>query len=72
MIFDYLDIKRRLILTDLADGSQFIESLFGGLDFMKSYNPLKNLIWNEEDNRWMNIKLYSDNFIKKYPDLTDK
>lgn len=67
LIFDFLDVKKRLILTDLVDGSQFIESLFGDLKFMESHNPLNSLTWNSVDDRWMNIKLYGEGFIKKYP-----
>jgi len=69
LIFNHLGVKKRLFLTDLVDSSQFIESLFGSLEFMKSYNPLNNLIWNKIDNKWTNVKLYGENFVKKYPNL---
>ena len=68
-IFDYFQIKKRLILTDMIDGSEMIKSIFGNLDFLKAYNPLKNFIWSDIDEKWMNIKLYGENFVKKYPDL---
>ena len=65
LIFDHLGIKKRLILTDLVDGSEFLKSIYGNLDFLKSYNPLNNLKWNDIDKKWMNIKLYGENFVKK-------
>ncbi len=49
LLFEYLDIKDYLILNDLIDGKQLIKSVFGNLDFLKNYNPLKNLQWNEKD-----------------------
>jgi len=58
-----------LILNDLLDGIPLIESEFGNLNFLKKYNPLKNLIWNEKDNIWMNHKLFTEKFEKIYPKL---
>ena len=58
-----------LILNDLLDGTPLIESEFGNLNFLKKYNPLKNLIWNEEDKIWMNHKLFTEKFEKIYPKL---
>jgi len=69
LLFQYLGIKHYLILDDLVNGTNFIESIFGNLDFLKEYNPLTNLIWNPKDKIWMNHKLFSEKFEKVYPDL---
>ncbi len=69
LLFEYLEIKDYLILNDLIDGKQLIKSIFGKLDFLKKYNPLKNLKWNEEDKIWMNHKLFTEKFEPIYPDL---
>jgi len=55
-----------LILNDLLDGTPLIESELGNLNFLKKYNPLKNLIWNEKDKIWMNHKLFTEKFEKIY------
>jgi len=70
-IFELLDIKKYLVLTDMINGSEMLKSIFGNLDFLKEYNPLKNLIWNNLDKKWTNIKLYGENFGKKYPNLVE-
>ena len=44
-------------------------SVFGNLDFLKEYNSLRNLVWNERDNKWLNHKLFNENFEPQYPDL---
>lgn len=69
-LFEYLEIKDYLILNDLVDGSQLLKSIYGGLDFLKDYNPLKNLKWNPKDKQWMNHKLYTQKFEPIYPELT--
>jgi len=72
LLFEYLEIKDYLILNDLVDGSQLIKSIYGSLDFLKEYNPLKNLIWNPKDKQWMNHKLFTQKFEPIYPDLIHK
>ena len=47
LLFEYLEIENYIILNDLVDGKNLLKSIYGGLDFLKSYNPLKNLEWNE-------------------------
>lgn len=69
LLFQYLGIKHYLILHDLVDGTNLIESIFGNLDFLKEYNPLTNLKWNPKDKIWMNHKLFTEKFEKIYPDL---
>lgn len=72
LIFEYLGITHYVILNDLVDGKNLIRSIYGNLDFLKSYNPLKNLIWNNKDKIWMNHKLFDGKFNKIYPDLFPK
>jgi len=72
LLFQYLEIKHHLILDDLIDGRNLIKSVYGSLDFMKTYNPLKNLHWNVNDKIWMNHKLFTEKFEKIYPDLMFK
>ncbi|NVM38393.1 MAG: hypothetical protein HWN81_22550 [Candidatus Lokiarchaeota archaeon] len=69
LIFEYLKIGHYVIISDLADGKDFLKSIYGSLDFYKSYNPLKNLIWNNKDKIWMNHKLFTSKFEKIYPSL---
>jgi len=69
LIFEYFNIKYYLILTDLVDGRNLVKSIFGNLSFMDSYNPLKNLIWNDKDKIWINHKLFNEKFEPIYPDL---
>ncbi|MFX1309224.1 MAG: hypothetical protein ACFE8C_05940 [Promethearchaeota archaeon] len=69
LIFEYLGIKHYIILNDMVDGKYFLKSIYGNLDFLKSYNPLKNLIWNDKDKIWMNHKLFDGKFEKIYPDM---
>jgi hypothetical protein len=68
-IFEYLEIEHYVILNDLVDGKYLLKSIYKNLDFLKSYNPLKNLIWNNKDKKWMNHKLFTDKFEKRYPPL---
>ncbi len=72
LLFEYLEIKDYLILNDLVDGSNLLKSVFGGLKFLDSYNPLKNLIWNEKGKVWENHKLFTPKFEPIYPDLIEK
>jgi hypothetical protein len=69
LLFEYMEIDHYLILNDLIDGENLIKSTFNGLKFLKTYNPLTNLIWNDKDKRWGNHKLFNENFEPVYPDL---
>ncbi len=68
-LFENFEIKDYLILNNSSDGKQLMKSIFGTLDFLKKYNPLKNLKWNEKDKIWMNHKLFTQQFELIYPDL---
>ena len=68
-LFQFLKIRKYLILSDMVNGKNLIKNVYGNLDFLESYNPLKNLIWNNKDQRWMNHKLFGENFEPIYPDL---
>jgi len=72
LLFEYLEIKDYLILNDLVDGKNLIKSIYGGLAFLDSYNPLKNLEWNEPDKIWQNPKIFTSKFDPIYPDLISK
>jgi len=72
LIFHYLGIKHYIILTDLVNGKTLLKSVYGNLDFLKGYNPLLNLIWNDRDKIWMNHKLFNEKFEPIYPDLIKK
>jgi len=69
LLFEYMEIDHYLILNDLVDGENLIKSTFNGLKFLKTYNPLTNLIWNGKDKKWRNHKLFNENFEPVYPDL---
>ncbi len=69
LIFEYMELDYYLILHDLTNGKDLINSTFQGLKFLESYNPLTNLIWNDKDKRWRNHKLFNENFEPVYPDL---
>ena len=69
LLFEYLGIRDYLIITDLSKGTNLLKLTYGDLSFLNSYNPLKNLIWNEKDKIWMNHKLFNNKFEKIYPDL---
>ena len=72
LLFQYLEIKHYVILTDLVNGKTLLKSVYGNLDFLKEYNPLLNLIWNDKDKIWMNHKLFNEKFEPIYPDLIKK
>ncbi len=69
LLFQYLEIKYYVILTDLVNGKKLLKSVYGSLNFLKKYNPLLNLKWNAKDNIWMNHKLFNEKFEPLYPDL---
>jgi len=69
LLFEYMEIDHYLILNDLIDGKNLINSTFNGLKFLETYNPLTNLIWNAKDKKWRNHKLFNENFEPVYPDL---
>ncbi len=72
LIFEFLEIENYIILNDLVDGRDFLKAIYGNLNFLKSYNPLKNLLWNEKDNIWMNHKLFTNKFEEVFPPLEKK
>ncbi len=72
LIFQYFEIKHYLILTDLINGKTLLKSIYGNLNFLKDYNPLLNLKWNDKDKIWMNHKLFNEKFEPIYPDLIKK
>ena len=72
LIFEFLEIEHYIILNDLVEGKNFLKSLYGSLNFLESYNPLKNLIWNKKDKIWMNHKLFTNKFEKIFPPLEKK
>jgi len=69
LVFEYFEIKHYILLNDVVNGKYLLKSMYGGLDFLKSYNPLKNLIWNNKDKIWINHKLFTNKFEKLYPPL---
>jgi len=69
LLFEYLEINYYIILTDLVKGKTLLKSVYGNLDFLKDYNPLLNLKWNDKDKIWMNHKLFNEKFEPIYPDL---
>jgi len=69
LLFEYMEIDHYLILNDLVDGENLIKSTFKELDFLETYNPLINLIWNDKDKKWRNHKLFNEKFEPVYPDL---
>ncbi|MFW9948773.1 MAG: hypothetical protein ACFFKA_01440, partial [Candidatus Thorarchaeota archaeon] len=69
LIFEYMGIDHYVIINDLVEGKPLLESIYGNLDFLKRYNPLTNLIWNNKDKRWMNHQLFTKKFQPLYPDL---
>jgi hypothetical protein len=71
-LFQYLGIKKYIILNDMVNGESLLKSIYGDLDFLKTYNPLKNLKWSEIDQKWLNHKLFGEDFKPKYPNLTSE
>lgn len=69
LLFQYLGIKHYIILTDLVKGKTLLKSVYENIDFLKEYNPLINLKWNDKDKIWMNHKLFTEKWKKIYPDL---
>ena len=68
-LFQYLKIEHYLILNDLVDGKKLLELIYDDLGFLRKYNPLKNLIWNDKDKQWMNHKLFNEKFEPLYHPL---
>lgn len=71
-LFDYLDIDHYIILHDLVDGKTLLKNIYGGLDFLDSYNPLLNFEWSEKDKKWINHKIFGYKFEPNYPNLSPK
>ncbi|MFX1337748.1 MAG: hypothetical protein ACFFDK_03995, partial [Promethearchaeota archaeon] len=72
LLFHYLKIKKYLILNDMVNGEELIKNIYGSSKFLETYNPLKNLIWNDKDRIWINHKLFNEKFEPIYPDLIPK
>lgn len=72
LLFHFLEIDKYLILNDMVDGKNLIKNIYGNLKFLDSYNPLKNLKWNDKDKIWMNHKLFNEKFEPFYSDLIPK
>ncbi|MFW9901813.1 MAG: hypothetical protein ACFFDY_11125 [Candidatus Thorarchaeota archaeon] len=69
LLFEFLEIDYFLIIDSIFDGKNLLKHVYGSLNFLKKYNPLKNLKWNNKDKIWMNHKLYNEKFEPIYPDL---
>lgn len=72
LLFEYLKINDYLILNDLIQGDNLIESVFNGSNFLNSYNPLKNFKWDKKTEKWINPKLFNEKFEPIYPELLPK
>ena len=46
-----------------------LKFVYENLNFLKNYNPLMNLKWNDKDKVWMNPKLFTQEFEPIHPDL---
>jgi hypothetical protein len=68
-LFHYFKISKYVILHDLIEATDLLASVFGSLNFIKSYNPLLNLYWDAHAKLWQNHKLFGEKFEKKYPAL---
>ncbi len=69
LLFEYLEIPHYLFLYDLVNSKELIKSVYGNIQFLKQYNPLKNLKWNKKDKIWLNHKVFTQKFEPIYPDL---
>jgi hypothetical protein len=69
LLFQFLKIEKYLILYDMIDGKNLLKHVYGNLSFLDTYNPLKNLKWNDKDKIWMNHKLFNEKFEPIYPNL---
>ncbi len=67
--FQYLEVEKYLIIPDLVDAESFLKTVYGDLSFLKRYNPLNNLIWNEKTKTWKNHTLFTQDFEYRYPEL---
>lgn len=69
-IFQILEIDHYVILENMVKNDEFLKSVYGDLEFLKDYNPLLNLKWSPKDQKWLNHKLYDQQFNPVYPDLS--
>ncbi len=69
-IFQVLEIEHYVILENMVKNREFLKSVYGDLNFLKDYNPLLNLKWSPKDQKWLNRKLYDQEFKPVYPDLS--
>ncbi len=70
LLFEYLNIEKYLILSDLVSARNLLKNVFGGLEFLEHYNPLRNLSWNNEHRIFTNRKIFTQNKEPLYPSLT--
>lgn len=68
-IFQFLEVEKYIILTDLVNGDEFVKSIFGDNKIFETYNPLNNLIWDSKKKIWKNHKLFGPKFEYLYPDI---
>lgn len=54
----------------MVKNQEFLKSVYGDLGFLKDYNPLLNLKWSPKDQKWLNHRLYDQDFNPVYPDLS--
>ena len=71
LLFKYLKITQFISLSNLKNGKDLLHSVYGSLEFLDYYTPLKNLKWNNKENIWMNPKMFSENFKPIYPNLIE-
>jgi len=71
-IFKYFKLPHVLLITNLLDGTSFLNQLFKDIDLENDYNPLINLKWNPIDKIWMNHKKFNEKFEPIYPPLVSE
>ena len=71
-VFQYLEVEKCLILTDLVKNESLIKSVYGNKSFLRKYNSLMNLLWNTNNEMWMNFTLFSKTFEFLYPEIIFK
>ncbi len=69
LLFEYLNVEKYLIISDLVSARNLLKNVYGSLDFLENYNPLKNLSWNAEHRIFTNRKIFTQNKEPIYPPL---
>ena len=69
-LFDYLDVEHYIILDNPVKGEHLLNSIYD--ESLKTYNPLKNLLWDEKKKVWKNSKLFGEKMEKLYPRLNNE